>query len=602
MSTLSSAAQSVATSSASTGDSTAAVEPKRLVADRVEQLYGQLPLGITASIALIVVLAYALRDSRETWLIVTWAASSLVISVARGILWWSYQRSERGSSDAPQWMRWLGIGTLANGTVWGVLAGLFFHLQPEQENLFMLLVLAGVLVGGIAMYAASWPLYALYGAPVILPFTYNLMTHELEALHALAVLVPVFYAACVGVAYRLNHLFLSGFRSRHAFRRLNTEYAALNKRLARQLEELSAARSQVEASGRKLTLFVEGSPLAVFELDPFGVALHTNPAAENLFGYAATELNGRTIAEFLFAPEQRIEVAARWREMLSSRRPVMLLGQQTRRRDGNAIVCEWSLTPLVNAEGRVISVIVQGRDITQQLEAERVKQEFTSTLSHELRTPLTAVIGALQLVNSGALDASGLESREMTEIAERNSQRLLDLINDLLDLERIETGKLAVDLQPMALDELLRESLVLNRAFADRFKVHFEALGTLSSAQVCVDRRRMLQILTNLLSNAAKFSPEGGIVEVTLQDLGADLRVAVHDRGPGIPLDFHSRVFSRFAQADMSLTRKKGGTGLGLAISKRLTELMGGRIGFGDRPGGGTTFWVELPKHAAGSA
>ena len=600
MSLLSTAAQAVP--SASAADSTAAVEPKLLVADRVAQLYGQLPLGIAASFALIIVLAYGLRDSRQTWMVGTWAAMALVINVARGILWWSYQRGERGSSDAEQWMRWLAIGTLANGTVWGVLAGLFFHLQPAQENLFMLLILAGVLVGGIAMYAASWPLYALYGAPVILPFTYNLMAHELEALQALAVLVPVFYAACVGVAYRLNQLFLSGFRSQHAFRRLNTEYAALNKRLARQLEELSDARAQVEASGRKLTLFVEGSPLAVFELDPRGLALHTNPAAENLFGYAASELNGRAIAEFLFTPEQRIEIAARWREMLGSRRPVMLLGQPTRRRDGNAIVCEWSLTPLVNAEGRVISIIVQGSDITQQREAERLKQEFTSTLSHELRTPLTAVIGALQLVNSGALGVSGPEACEMTEIAERNSQRLLDLINDLLDLEKIESGKLPVALQPMPLDELLRESLVLNRAFADRFKVHLELLGAMSPARVYVDRRRMLQILTNLLSNAAKFSPEGGIVEVTLQDLGAGLRIAVHDRGPGIPADFHSKIFNRFAQADMSLTRKKGGTGLGLAICKRLTELMGGKIGYDDRPGGGTTFWVELPKYTAGSA
>jgi signal transduction histidine kinase len=149
----------------------------------------------------------------------------------------------------------------------------------------------------------------------------------------------------------------------------------------------------------------------------------------------------------------------------------------------------------------------------------------------------------------------------------------------------------------MPLGELVHEALVLNRAFGERFKVRFEILGDLPPVRVSVDRRRLLQVMTNLLSNAAKFSPEGTVVEVTVSDLGAQVRVGVHDRGPGIPPSFHARIFSRFAQADMSLTRQKGGTGLGLAICKRLLELMGGCIGFSARDGGGTTFWFDLPKH-----
>jgi signal transduction histidine kinase len=247
----------------------------------------------------------------------------------------------------------------------------------------------------------------------------------------------------------------------------------------------------------------------------------------------------------------------------------------------------------------VVGVIAQGRDITRQLEAEQIKKEFTSTLSHELRTPLTSIIGSLQLVNSGVLGDVDNEVAELTGVAERNSQRLLDLINDILDIEKIESGKLTMMPELLSLDELVGESLVLNKGFAERYQVRYEARGELLPVQVRADRKRLLQVMTNLLSNAAKFSPPGEPVEVMMEDHGANVRVGICDRGPGIPENFRGRIFGRFAQADSSMTRQKGGTGLGLAICKRLIELMNGRIGFADREGGGTVFFFELPKHGA---
>jgi signal transduction histidine kinase len=141
--------------------------------------------------------------------------------------------------------------------------------------------------------------------------------------------------------------------------------------------------------------------------------------------------------------------------------------------------------------------------------------------------------------------------------------------------------------------------MLLNKAFGDRFKVRFQAHSKLSGQQVNADRKRLLQVMTNLLSNAAKFSPEDGTVEISLEETGSGIRVGVHDRGPGIPEAFRSRMFGRFAQADSTTSRQKGGTGLGLAICKRLIELMHGHIGFQDRQGGGTTFWFELPRHTS---
>jgi signal transduction histidine kinase len=185
---------------------------------------------------------------------------------------------------------------------------------------------------------------------------------------------------------------------------------------------------------------------------------------------------------------------------------------------------------------------------------------------------------------------------EMTLVAERNGQRLLDLINDLLDIEKIESGKLTLSPEVLDVDEVVRESMVLNKAFGERFGVRFELAAPLPGRHVLADRKRLVQVMTNLLSNAAKFSPEGDAVEIRMAERGSGVRIEVQDHGPGIPEAFRSRIFGRFAQADSTASRQKGGTGLGLAICKRLVEMMRGRIGFEDRRGGGTTFWFELPR------
>jgi PAS domain S-box-containing protein len=433
------------------------------------------------------------------------------------------------------------------------------------------------------MYAASWPIFAIYAGAIAVPFTYVLATFGNRLFVEIALLIPLFYAVSVAIAFRLNGVFVSGYRLRHAYQR--------------QLVELEQARRQIEASGRKLTLFFERSPIAVLELDPAGLIQEVNHAAELLFGFAAAELIGRSVKR-LVLPKFQPEFDTQWARLIAMREPLAGIKVRNPRRDGLSIVCEWTVTPLVNREGDLISVVAQGRDVTAQLEAERMKKEFTSTLSHELRTPLTSIIGSLQLINVGVLGEVPKDVAELTQVAERNGQRLLDLINDILDIERIESGKLTLHPEKIRMDELVRESIVLNKGFGERFRVRFEAKGELSQREVTGDHKRLLQVMTNLLSNAAKFSPEGEVVEITTEEIPNWLRVAVHDRGPGIPEAFRSRVFGRFNQADSTTSRQKGGTGLGLAICKRLIEMMHGRIGFEERRGGGTTFWFELPQHA----
>jgi PAS domain S-box-containing protein len=573
-------------------------DPRQVLADRVGELYKQLPIAIGATFIAGAIATYELQGRFLQELVLIWWAIVVTYSAAASLLLYAYHRSPDKLASAPDWLRWLGIAALGNGASWGLAGGVFFRSLSDEQQVFLGFLFAGMASVGVPVYAASWPIFALYAAGILGPFFYVLLTYGTRSFVEIALLVPLFYALSVVIAYRLTQVFHSGYRLRSAYGKLTEDHGRLNQRLERQLVELEEARRQVEASGRKLALFAERAPIAVLELQPDGTVAEVNHAAEMLFGYAAAELVGGSVKK-LVRPEYHDEFDRTWQELMAKRESIAGLKIRNPRRDGLDLICEWTVTPLVNFRHEVIAIIAQGRDVTAQLEAERMKKEFTSTLSHELRTPLTSIIGSLQLINSGVMGEVDKDVGELTLVAERNGQRLLDLINDILDIEKIESGKLALAPEVIPVDDLVREAMVLNKAFAERFKVTFQTRGELLDRRVSADRKRLLQVMTNLLSNAAKFSPEGGVVEISTEDSGGNVRIGVHDRGSGIPDAFRSRIFGRFTQADSTATRQKGGSGLGLAICKRLIELMKGRIGFDARAGGGTTFWFELPRQAA---
>jgi len=596
------AAASSAPASSRPGDATSRADPQRVLADRVEQLYSQMPLGIAATLLIGGLATYELWDARTRDLVLFWWGLVLLVSAARAALYLGYRRGRERPGEAGQWLRWLAISALANGVIWGFAGAVFFPSHTDEQQVFLAFLLAGITSSGIPTYAASWPMFALYAAAIVLPFMYVLGSFGNRLFTEIALLVPLFYLANVAIAYRLNQVFYSGYRLRHAYDRLTEDYTRLNKQLEQQIEDLLEARQEVEASGRKLALFAERAPIAVFEMDANGTVLEVNPAAEHLLGYSALELIGRNALTTLFPADEETLTSAWWARFIERKEPANRIRARCLRRDGLELQCEFTVTPLVNDAGDLLSVIAQCQDVTQQLEAERLKKEFTSTLSHELRTPLTSIIGSLQLVTSGVVGEVDAEVAELASVAERNAERLLDLINDLLDIDKIESGKFTLLPEDVHIDQLVQEALILNKSFADRFRVRLEARAPLPGVQVRGDRKRLMQVMTNLLSNAAKFSPEGAAVEVSATCADGMVRVDVSDRGPGIPEDFRSRMFTRFSQADSTVTRHKGGTGLGLAISRRLVELMDGRIGFDDRPGGGTIFHFELPVLSAPAA
>ncbi|MEO7908286.1 MAG: PAS domain S-box protein [Roseiflexaceae bacterium] len=248
---------------------------------------------------------------------------------------------------------------------------------------------------------------------------------------------------------------------------------------------------------------------------------------------------------------------------------------------------------VVCAENEVLGIV---RDITERMNIERMKNEFISTVSHELRTPLTSIRGALGLIAGGIAGDIPPKVGAMVEIAAKNSERLIRLINDILDIDKIDSGKMVFNLQPVELTPLLEHVIDMNRAYGQQFDITFTLESPISGAWVYADSDRLIQALTNLLSNAAKFSPAGAPVLISLARHDEMLRIAIRDRGPGIPEAFRARLFQRFAQADASDARQKGGTGLGLSITKAIVEKLGGRIDVMIAPDAGSIFFIDLPE------
>jgi PAS domain S-box-containing protein len=263
-----------------------------------------------------------------------------------------------------------------------------------------------------------------------------------------------------------------------------------------------------------------------------------------------------------------------------------------RRFDGGEAPVDVTIRPMHVEQTRYIAVYA--RDISDRKRVERLKDEFVSTVSHELRTPLTSIAGSLGLLIGGAVAPLPEGPARLVGIAHANCQRLVRLINDILDVEKIESGKMKFELAPLTLAEVAARSIDAVRGYADQLGVTLR-LEADDDIDIRGDIDRLVQVGANLISNAIKFSKTGDAVEIRAARWGRLARITVQDHGPGVPEEFRGRIFSKFAQADSSDTRQRGGTGLGLVIAKEITERHGGRLWFDSVLGQGSAFHIDLP-------
>lgn len=347
----------------------------------------------------------------------------------------------------------------------------------------------------------------------------------------------------------------------------------------------------------------------IFNVDADGAIMWVNPSLETLFGYAPGELIGQEVSALMEPPAQCGADGLARKEATSARIELQEMGRETlgRKKDGTLFPIELSVAEYKVGAERLFAGVV--RDISGRQEVDRLKSEFVSTVSHELRTPLASIRGSLGLLEGGVVGELPAQAHDMVRLARSNTDRLIRLINDILDLDKLEAHALPLDLREVDLAALAKSTIADMQGIAAQSGVELRFQdSTLPPARA--DRDRIIQALTNLLANAINHSPDNGVVLVSLEPAPRNrVRVSVSDQGCGIPSDETPRVFDRFYQLDGSDSRPKGGTGLGLAITKTIIKQHGGEVGVQSKLGAGSQFFFELsltkpsaPKQATVSA
>ena len=364
---------------------------------------------------------------------------------------------------------------------------------------------------------------------------------------------------------------------------------------------LRMAEAKARREGHLRDAILNSAPNGIIGLDQNGRATFVNDGAVAMLGRSHDEILGHNMHQ-LMHHTRRDGSPFPWEEcpMYHALREGTAAGpihEQFFRKDGTGIEVECACRPMRDENGAVTGVVISFHDISQRIAVERMKNEFVSVVSHELRTPLTAIRGALGLVAGGRVGEMPDRARRMLDIAVSNTDRLVRLINDILDLERIDSGKITLSRQRCDTTALMEAAVEDLRPVADKAGVTVQVCPCPTA--VWADPDRIIQTLTNLIGNAVKFSPPDSVVVVSARALRSDVIFEVRDQGRGIPPEKLDSIFERFQQVDASDSREKGGSGLGLAISRSIVRQHGGRIWVESVLGRGSRFRFTISRAEA---
>ena len=541
---------------------------KDILAEQTHMLFDAMPLSIFAIVVNATILALVQAQVLGYQITIPWLVAVLCITAVRAWLTYKYKTTAPDSEQAHLWLRYFMLGVISSSIVWGAAGVMLFPADDPPHQVFLAFVIAGMSAGAVTSlsfnkYPIQIFLFCLL-IPLAVRFFYeeNLMANIMGAMTLLFLLI-VFISS-----QRINANFLQNIQLR---------FAAAKR------------EKQLTESEEKLRLVFDSAPLGILHYQNNGIVLDCNDIFLDIIDASRDKVINKGLFQIISDAELRQAFLDGFDKGIGH------YEGNASSFSGHADKPVQVSFSAIRSDGEILGGVAVVEDITERKRVDKLKDEFISTVSHELRTPLTSILGSLGLLAGGVTEDMGEKSRELITIAKNNSDRLIRIINDILDISKIEAGKMSLHKQPVNVDQFLRQAIAENRIFASQHGIKLEYINNTEDCCVDIDSDRMMQVINNLLSNAVKFSAHGSSIEIEAQASAEKVMLSVRDYGEGIEEKFHDKLFEKFTQSDATDSRRVGGTGLGLSIVKAIVENHGGVINFESYKDIGTKFYIYLP-------
>lgn len=548
------------------------VAEDRLYYEQALLLFRSAPTSVSGTflgILFVVLILWSVIDHLDLFL---WAGAYVLVNSLRAVHAYYFMKHREGL-DIVRWSRQFALGAITAAVFWGSTAVFLFPAGDPVHQVMLTLILMVACTVAITNTAMIRYIIISFIVLTMTPISIRFFMADTELMSLLGVMTLL----------TMGLFLIGGIRV----------YRITADNIRHRLEATESER-QLRHSQQRLALHIQRTPLGVIEWSPEFVVTHWNRAAEHIFGYNKQEAVGRNGLDLIVAEQHKADIEKLIDDLKHERGGYYSINENTTK-DGKTILCEWFNTTLIDDDGRVIGLASLVNDVSDRIRAEKLKNEFVSTVSHELRTPLTSLRGSLGLVLGGVSGELTDKTRELLQLANNNAARLHNLINDILDIQKIESGQVDYQFESIAIMPVIEQALQENQGYARQGDVDLRICSRMDNAWVQADKQRILQVLDNLISNAIKFSPPHAQVDIDVAKHAKRVRVSVTDHGPGITEEFLPKLFQKFSQADASSSRNFAGTGLGLSIAKGIVESHHGEMAYERAKTGGSCFYFELP-------
>lgn len=541
-----------------------------VLSEQTESLYKAMPVSLLASMVNAILLALLIKQGSNLQLLSLWLTSMVGVLLFRGVLWNAYRKATRESKQHPHWVTRFNIGTILAALSWTIAIIFLFPEQNIIQQSFLAFIVAGISSGGVTSLSyLRLPIIAFLTL-MLLPLSARFFALNTQVSWAMGSLIVLYYIFVMRNAMVFHH---------------NTR-----QNIQLRLEAVRREKSLRESEEHSRTL-INSVPVGVFQYNAGGEIIGCNETLATIVGKPADMLIG---TKLITAECKDDPFTQALNDSLSGLKGYFL-GTHHLCASGSNGKIRAIMRGISDGDDSITGGVCVIEDLSDETRLDRMKNEFISIVSHELRTPLTAIMGTLKLLDSGAIPWHEERARQMLDMALSNTDRLYKLINELLDINKFEQNKVELAWKPIDLLSLAQQAIDNNKSLEATHNVVFCLDQSSNSVWVNGDRYRLLQVLKNLLSNAAKFSPESGLILLRVNSSHDHAYLSVSDNGPGIDEKDKERIFEKFVQLDSSANRRYEGTGLGLSVVKTIIEQHHGKVSVDCLRNSGTTFTIDLP-------